>query len=134
MPMRGSKRGLLLATLTLVTLAARPALAAFDIDIVIDPETTKHVQFQKVSQARDFIDHVAVYLRVMPAKGDRVFPVFINTKNYLTCDDSEKRWNLNDVKQVAFERRSGMKVFGFFFGKPTCEKATYHIEAVVGAS
>ena len=137
MRMRGSKRRLLPATLTMLTLLAvdaRPTLAAFDVDLVVDPGSAKSVEFQKPMAARDFVDHVAVYLRVLPVKTNRASPVFINTKNYLTCPDSEKRWNLNDVKQVDHHRRSGIKVFGFFFDKPACEKATYHLQAIAGDS
>jgi len=134
MRMRGSRPALLLATLTLLAVAARPALAAFDIDFVVGPESAKSVEFQKPTAARDFQNHVAIYLRVLPVKSNRTFPVFINTKNYLTCPDSEKHWNLNDVKDVANDRRSGVRVFGFFFDKPACEKATFHLQAVVGDS
>ena len=137
MRMRELKRGLQLVTLivlTLIALAARPALAAFDADLVVDPGSAKSVEFQKPMVARDFVDHVAVYLRILPVKTNRALPVFINTKNYLTCPDSEQRWNLNDVKQVAHDRRSGIKVFGFFFAKPACEKATFHLQAITGDS
>jgi hypothetical protein len=132
MRMRGSQPTLLLATLTLLTVAARPALAAFDIDLEVDPGSAKSVQFQKPAPAREFQTNVAVYLRILPVKSNRALPVFITTKNYLTCPDSEKHWNLNDVKDVASDRRSGVRVLGFFFEKPACEKATFHLEAVVG--
>ena len=73
-------------------------------------------------------------VRFIPTDGKgRPFPVFINTHNYLVCPDSDKKYFLNDVKEVNADRRSGVRVFGFFFAKPPCDKATQHLEAITAS-
>lgn len=130
----GWKTLTILLTLAALALPAGPARAAFDIDFTADAEAAKYMKIEKPTSGRDFVDKVAIYLRIIPAKGNRVFPVFINTQNYLTCPDTATRWNLNDVKQVSYERRLGIKVLGFFFDKPTCNNPTFHMVPVVGES
>lgn len=115
---------------TTLILAADRALAAIDTDLVVEPGSSKDMKVEKPSPARDYIDHIGVYIRVIPLKGNRVYPVFINTRNYLTCPDSDKKWLVNDVRDVAFDRRKGVRVLGFFFDKPSCEKATLHFEGI----
>jgi hypothetical protein len=80
------------------------------------------------------VDHVAVYVRIIPIKGNRVFPAFIDSHNYLTCPDSDQRWLVNRVAQVMYERRRGITVLGFFFDRPSCDQPTYHMEAVIADS
>lgn len=124
-----SRSGLLLAILLL---SAAPA-AAFDIDLKLSNDVSKHMSIEKPTPARNFVERVASYLRIIPKQGNRVFPVFINTHNYLTCPgDETKKWVLNDVKQVAFDRRSGITVLGFFFDTPDCDNPTFHMEPIVG--
>ncbi len=128
MRMLRSGSGLLLATLLL---SAAP-VAAFDIDYDVAKGVSKYMTIEKPTEGRDFVDKVASYVRFVP-KGDRhLFPVFINTHNYLTCPDSEKKWRVNDVKQVSRDRRRGVVMVVFFFDKPTCTKPTFHLEPIVG--
>lgn len=134
MRIRRWKNVLLLAPIALAALAAQPALAAFDAELKVDEQTTKSMGVEKPTPARDFVQNAAVYIRILPKKGNRVFPVFINTKNYLTCPDTEQRWLVNDVKQVSYDRRSGVKVLGFFFNRPTCDNPTFHMSGVVADS
>lgn len=124
------RSGLLLATLLL---SAVPA-AAFDIDLKVADGVEKVMHVDKPTQGRDFVEHVASYVRIEPKGKNRVFPVFINTHNYLTCPDSEKKTPVNDVKQVSFDRRSGVTVLGFFFDKPACDNPTFHMEPILGDS
>ena len=121
-----------LFTLAALVLLVPTAQAAFDMEYDVDKSADKYMSVERPTPARDFVNRVAAYLRIVPVKGkNRVFPVFINTQNYLTCPDSDMRWNLVDVKQVSYERRRGIKVLGFFFDKPTCDKPTFHMVPVV---
>ena len=129
MRMRSWKPGLLL---TVLLCSATPALAAFDITLVTAPGADKYMKIEKPTPGRDFVEHVAAYIRIIPKQNNRVFPAFITTHNYLTCPDSDQHYNLNDVKQVSNERRSGVKVLGFFFPKPKCDNPTFHMEPIVG--
>lgn len=121
---------LLLATLPLSAASA----AEYDIKLDLDTKHAADIKVEKPTGGRNFGDHVVSYLRIIPGKGNRVFPVFINTHNYLTCPDSDKRSNVSAVKQVSNERRSGIKVLGFFFDNPGCENPTFHMEPVLADS
>lgn len=126
-----SRSGLVLAT---VFLSAVPALA-FDIELDLNPKLAAGAMtVEKPTPGRNFVEHVASYLRVVPTKGNRVAPAFINTHNYLICpsDSTKKKWYLNDVKQVSFDKRSGVTVLGFFFDNPGCDNPTFHMEPIVG--
>ena len=127
-----SRSGLVLATLLL---SATPALA-FDIALDLhDKYSAPYMSVEKPTNGRNFVEHVASYLRIIPKKGNRVAPVFINTHNYLTCpNDSSKKWLVNDVKQVSYDRRSGVTVVGFFFDTPPCDDPTFHMEPIVAES
>lgn len=120
----------------IVALAFCPtlALAEFDMELAVAPTSSKLIKIEKPGPARDFQQHMAIYLRVLPVKGNRVFPVFIDTHNYLTCPDSEKRSNLTRVSRVNFDKPSGIAIFGFFFPHVGCDRPTFHMEAVVGES
>jgi hypothetical protein len=114
----------------LLALAPRAA-SAFDIDYQAPKDMAKIIQVERTGPAEDFGDHVVLYLRFIPVKGNRVFPAFINTHNYLTCPDAkDKKWLVNNVAEVDFHKRSGVKILGFFFDKPTCDNPTYHLETV----
>jgi hypothetical protein len=120
---------------TALALVARAVPAAdFDLSLDIDAETTKHVTIEKaMTQGRDFINHVGIYLRFVPKKGTEQFPVFIDTENYLSCPDvKDQTWPVNDVKEVHAHDRSGVKVYAFFFDKPTCDTPVFHMKAVFG--
>lgn len=110
------------------------ALAEFDMELAMAPTSSDLIKIEKPAPARDFQQHVASYLRVLPAKGNRVFPVFIDSHNYLTCPDSEKRWTLTRVTRVNFDKPSGIAIYGFFFPRPDCDRPTFHMEAIVGDS
>ncbi len=132
MRMYGQKTATTLLTLAALALSAAAAQAAFDMEYDFDPAAAKYMKIEKPTPARDFANKVAAYLRLVPAEGKtRVFPVFINSQNYLTCPDTDTRWTLVDVKQVSHERRRGIKVLGFFFDRPTCDKPTFHMKPVV---
>jgi len=122
--------------LLVAALASAPtqALAEFDMELVVAPTSSKLMKIEKPTPARDFQQHVAAYLRVVPVKGNRVFPVFVDTHNYLTCPDSEKRWNLRRVSRVNFDKPTGATIYGFFFPRPDCDRPTFHLEGVVGES
>ncbi len=129
MRLTGSKSiGLLLGA----ALFALPCTAlAFDIDYQASPQVLKHFKIEKPEAGQDQGDHVASYLRLIPVKGNREYPAFITTHNYLTCpDDKEKKWYLYEVGQVDYHKRSGIKILGFFFEKPTCDNPTFHLDAV----
>lgn len=124
----------ILATLVLTAAAPPAALAVFEADFKPDAETVKAMGVEKPTQARDLVDQVSLYIRIapLPGKGSQVYPAFINTRNYLVCPDSDKHYLLKKVSRVANDRRRGIKVLAFFFDKPACEKATFHMSAVVG--
>jgi len=114
-----------------VLLTAMPALADFDIDLKVDSKYAPGLKVEKPTRGRHFGEHVVSYVRTVPAKGSRDFPAFISTHNYLTCPGSDTRTPLGEVKQVSYERRSGMKVLGFFFDPPGCDLPTFHMEPVL---
>ena len=107
---------------------------AFDISLEVDQKYAQNLKVEKPTVGKNFGDHVVSYLRILPAKGNRAYPVFINTHNYLTCPGSDKKTPVDAVKQVSGDRRSGVKVLGFFFGNPGCEKPTFHMEPVLAES
>ena len=124
-----SRSGLVLAT---VFLSAVPALA-FDIELDLNLKLAAGAMtVEKPTPGRNFVEHVASYLRVLPTKGNRVVPAFINTHNYLTCPNETKKWYLNDVKLVSFDKRGGVSILGFFFDNPGCDTPTFHMEPIVG--
>jgi len=134
------KRALPAATLRLAAVlaatvgcAATPALAAFDTELIVQPTSSKTLKVEKPAGAQDYIDHVSIYIRFLPGKGGpgRMYPVFINTHNYLVCpDDPDKHILLDDVKEVSADRRSGVRVLGLFFKKPPCDTAKQYFEAI----
>lgn len=128
----------LLGTLTLLAalaLTTTPARAEFDFAIDVLPTSSKSVKMERTGPARDFVQRAAVYLRYVPVKASRVYPAFINTHNYLTCPDKpEKKWHLESVSRVDFDKASGIAVYGFFFSRPECDNATFHMEAVTSES
>ncbi len=125
-----SRSGLVLATLLFSTM---PALA-FDIELDLNDKLAANaMRIEKPTPGKNFVEHVASYLRVIPNKGNRVAPVFINQHNYLTCpNDKTKKWYLNDVKVVSLDKRSGVSILGFFFDNPGCDNPTLHLEPIVG--
>ena len=127
-------RSLLLLAGALLVLAPRAA-SAFDIDYEPPKELAKVVKIERTGPGEDFGDHVALYLRFIPLKGTRAFPVFINTHNYLTCpDEKDKKWLVNNIAEADLYKRTGVRLLAFFFDKPACDKPTYHMEAVLAES
>lgn len=133
--------GLLLAGLVLAPAGARAADPApqstiseppkFDITLKPTDVDPKLFRIERAGPGRDFINHAAIYLRFIPVKeGTKIFPVFIQEKNYLSCPKSDKKWLLNDVKQVDQDKRRGIKMYGFFFDRPECDDPTYHLSPV----
>lgn len=108
-----------------------PETPKFDMTLKQSDVDTKLYRIERAGPARDFINHAAIYIRFIPVKeGGKVFPVFIQERNYLTCPKNDKRWLLNDVKQVDADRRRGIKMFGFFFDRPECDDPTFHFSPV----
>lgn len=131
--------GLLLGTLSLVTaltaFAPGTARAEFDFTIDVAPTSSKAVKMERTGPARDFIQRAAIYLRYVPVNANRVYPAFINTHNYLTCADKpDKKWYVEGVSRVDFDKATGIAVYGFFFSRPECEDATFHMEAITSES
>ena len=121
--------GLLAAALVL---SATQARADFDIDLKVDTKYAPGLRTEKPTKGRNFTEKVASYIRILPPPGKtRAFPAFISTHNYLTCPDSDKKTYLGEVKQVAYDRRSGAKVLGFFFDPPGCDSPTFHMEPIL---
>ncbi len=128
-----------LAKLTLVAtlVALVPGLARADFDMAVDVAKTssKAIKMERTGPARDFIQRAAIYLRYIPATGNRAHPAFINTHNYLTCPDKpDKKWYVEGVSRVDFDKGSGIAVYGFFFSRPECDNATFHMEAITAES
>ena len=125
-----------LASLVALLLVATPAMAEFDIELDVAKTSAKEIKIEKPSPGRDFVTHAATYLRVIPTAGDppRAYPVFIDTRNYLTCPDSDQQWKLNRVTRVHMDKPSGAMIFGFFFDRPSCDNPTFHLEAITGES
>lgn len=125
------KTGLLAAALVLLPGLAR---AEFTMTLDVSPQSSNLVKIENPSPARDFVQHAALYLRFIPVKGNRVFPVFIDTRNYLTCPDKDKRWKLNRVSRVSFDKPTGIAIYGFFFDRPECDNPTFRLESIVADS
>jgi len=119
--------GFLVAT---ALLSGGPA-SAYDIEYTVDWKYADNINIEKPTPGRSLGDHVVSYLRFLPKRGNRVYPAFINTHNYLTCPGSDKRTPVSSVKQVSGERRSGIRVLGFFFDSPGCDNPTFHMEPVL---
>ena len=112
--------------------AAVPALADMDVQLKPDLTYAKGLKFDQPTAGKNFGQRVAAYVRIQPPAGKiRAFPAFISTHNYLQCPDSDKRNPVVDIKQVSYDRRSGIKVLGFFFDPPDCEKPTFHWEPIL---
>ncbi len=129
--------GWLLGTLGLITVLIAPAMARAEFDMSVDVAKTssKVLKMERTGPARDFIQRAAIYLRYVPVKGTRVHPAFINTHNYLTCPDKpDKKWVVEGVSRVDFDKASGIAVYGFFFSRPECDDATFHMEAITAES
>ncbi len=119
------------------TPAGRPAGTPpkFDMKVEIAPTSSKAIRMERTGPARDFVQRAAVYLRYIPTKGNRAHPAFINTHNYLTCPDkADQKWLVEGVSRVDFDKGSGIAVYGFFFSRPTCDDATFHMEAITADS
>lgn len=124
--------GLIAAAVALTPAAAR---AEFDMTVDIAPTSSKAIKMERTGPARDFVQRAAVYLRYIPVKGNRVHPAFINTHNYLTCPDKAgKKWPVESVSRVDFDKGSGIGIFAFFFSRPECDNATFHMEAITAES
>jgi hypothetical protein len=128
----GWKLGLVAALVALVPSLAR---AEFDMTVEVAPTSSKAIKMERTGPARDFVQRAAVYLRYIPLKGDRAHPAFINTHNYLTCPDKgDKKWPVEGVSRVDFDKSSGIAIYAFFFSRPECENATFHMEAITAES
>ena len=113
-------------------LCAVPAARAFDIEYEASPDSLKSLKIERTGPGEDYQDHEALFLRVIPLKGTRVYPVFINTHNYLTCPDKpDKKYLVYQVSEADFHKRSGVKILAFFFEKADCDNPKFHLDAVV---
>ncbi len=131
---RGWKLGSgLLAAATL--LMAGSARADFDMSVDVAPTSSKAIKMERTGPARDFVQRAAIYLRYIPLKGNRVHPAFINTHNYVTCPDKpDKKWVVESVSRVDFDKSSGTSIFAFFFTRPECDNGVFHMEAITAES
>ena len=128
----GWQLGLLAA---LVTLAPTLARAEFDMTVDIAKTSSTAIKMERTGPAKDFVQRAAIYLRYIPVKGNRAHPAFINTHNYLTCPDKgDKRWYVEAVSRVDFDKGTGIAIYAFFFSRPECDNATFHMEAVTAES
>ena len=128
----GWQLGLLAA---LVTLAPTLARAEFDMTVDIAKTSSTAIKMERTGPAKDFVQRAAIYLRYIPVKGNRAHPAFINTHNYLTCPDKgDKRWYVEGVSRVDFDKGTGIAIYAFFFSRPECDNATFHMEAVTAES
>jgi len=121
-------------TLGMITagVALSPSLARAEFDMKVEnaPTSSKAFKLERTGPARDFVQRVAVYLRYVPVKG-KVHPAFINTHNYLTCEGKpDKKWLVEGVSRVDYDKGSGIAVYGFFFSKPDCDLPTFKMEAI----
>ena len=117
-------------------LALTPALAHAEFDMTVDVAKTssKAFKLERTGPAKDFVQRAAIYLRYIPNKG-RVFPAWINTHNYLTCPDKpDKKWHVEGVSRVDFDKGSGIAIYAFFFSRPECDNATFHMETITADS
>jgi hypothetical protein len=105
----------------------------FDMTVVVADSSTKLIKMERTGPAKDFIQRAAIYLRYVPMKENtRVHPAFINMHNYLTCPDKgDKKWYLEGVSRVDFDKASGIGIYGFFFSRPECDDPTFKMEAIV---
>ena len=103
--------------------------------VEIAKTSSKLIKMERTGPAKDFVQRAAIYLRYIPAKGDRVHPAFINTHNYLTCaEKADKKWVVEGVSRVDFDKSSGIAIYAFFFTRPECEAPVFHMEAVTAES
>ena len=117
--------------------ALTPALAHAEFDMTVDVTKTssKTFRMERTGPAKDFVQRAAIYLRYIPLKGNRVHPAWINTHNYLTCADKpDKKWHVEGVSRVDFDKATGIGIFAFFFSRPECDNATFHMEAITAES
>ena len=115
----------------LVALAPTLARAEFDMTVEVAKTSSKAIKMERTGPAKDFVQRAAIYLRYLPAKGTRVHPAFITTHNYLTCQDKgDKRWPVEGVSRVDFDKGSGIAIYGVFFSRPECDNPTFHMEAI----
>ena len=133
--MRITRQLTVMLAVVVLGLAALPAGAAdFDLKLDVDPGTSNRVKIENaMTQGRDFINHVGIYLRFVP-KDTEPFPVFIDTENYLSCEGSDEKLEVNDIKEVHTHETTGIKVYAFFFDKPSCTEPVFHVKAVFGDS
>ena len=118
-------------------IALTPALAhaEFDMSVDIAKTSSKAFKMERTGPAKDFVQRAAIYLRYIPTKGNRVHPAWINTHNYLTCADKpDKKWHVEGVSRVDFDKASGIAIYAFFFSRPECDNATFHMEAIAAES
>lgn len=131
----GRQLGTLTLLATLVALTPSSARADFDMAVTIAPTSSKAIKMERTGPARDFVQRAAIYLRYIPVSGNRVHPAFINTHNYLTCPDKgDKKWYVEGVSRVDFDKGTGIALYGFFFSRPECDNATFHMEAITAES
>lgn len=131
------KHGLGKLSLIAALVALTPALARAEFDMTVDIAKTssKMIKMERTGPAKDFVQRAAIYLRYIPVKGDRVHPAFINTHNYLTCADKpDKKWFVEGVSRVDFDKATGIAIYAFFFTRPECDNATFHMEAITAES
>lgn len=135
MPKHGWQLGTLRLIAALVALAPALARAEFDVTVDIAKTSSKMIKMERTGPAKDFVQRAAVYLRYLPTKGNRAHPAFINTHNYLSCPNKpDKKWYVEGVSRVDFDKGTGIGIYAFFFTRPECDDATFHMEAITAES
>ena len=130
-----SQLGQLSLIAAIVALVPTLAQAEFDMTVEIAKTSSTVIKMERTGPAKDFTQRAAIYLRYIPLKGNRAHPAFINTHNYLTCPDKgDKKWWLENVSRVDFDKGTGISIFAFFFTRPECDTATFHMEAITAES
>lgn len=129
------KLGASTAVAALIALSPTPARAEFDMTVEVAKTSAKTFKMERTGPAKDFVQRAAIYLRYIPTKGNRVHPAWINTHNYLICPDKpDKKWYVESVSRVDFDKATGIGIYAFFFTRPECDNATFHMEAITAES
>ena len=61
------------------------------------------------------------------------FDVKIPTKD-AKPEKADKKWVVESVSRVDFDKASGISIYAFFFSRPECEAPVFHMEAITAES
>ncbi len=109
-------------------LATARCVAALEFVWEVDSETLKHFKIEDPKLVRIYGDRAAIYLRFIPLAKKPIAVGFATKKNYLLCDGMDEHWEVEEIKQVFFDRREGIVVYGFFFPRPACDNVRFFVK------